>query len=387
MFYILKNATVKLKILFLLITTYVIAGILWWSYSLMKYNENDLKLKLKLLKSERQICNFKVIEEARLHKFISNKTDTFSILNFTVFADTQIVKNYVKYSFNNKYVMKYTFSKNQKLASIKLNPATLDKLNSKMNIRKRSFISEAIILIILITAGILGLYFSVSTLWELHKQQNNFLLSVTHELKTPIASIILISETLQKRILPTEKHNELLGSIIENADRLKDMTENMLTAMQIENRKFFIRKADFDLSELLKNISVSFSLKNQINTDIQDNVIFFGDIAIMKMTLNNIIENAIKYSENKPVNISLKKNENEIQIEISDFGMGIDNKYRKKIFKKFYRIEDDEIRRTTGSGLGLFIVNQAVKKHKGKIEISDNKPQGTIVKIKFKAKT
>ncbi|NUM31586.1 MAG: HAMP domain-containing histidine kinase [Bacteroidetes bacterium] len=377
----------KLKILFLLITTYVIAGILWWSYSLMKYNENDLKLKLKLLKSERQICNFKVIEEARLHKFISNKTDTFSILNFTVFADTQIVKNYVKYSFNNKYVMKYTFSKNQKLASIKLNPATLDKLNSKMNIRKRSFISEAIILIILITAGILGLYFSVSTLWELHKQQNNFLLSVTHELKTPIASIILISETLQKRILPTEKHNELLGSIIENADRLKDMTENMLTAMQIENRKFFIRKADFDLSELLKNISVSFSLKNQINTDIQDNVIFFGDIAIMKMTLNNIIENAIKYSENKPVNISLKKNENEIQIEISDFGMGIDNKYRKKIFKKFYRIEDDEIRRTTGSGLGLFIVNQAVKKHKGKIEISDNKPQGTIVKIKFKAKT
>lgn len=377
----------KLKILFLLIITYVIAGILWWAYSLTKYSESDYNLKIQLLKSEKQICNLKVIEEARLNKFISNKSETFSMLNFRVFADTQLVKSYIKSTFNNKYVIKYNFNDKVKFASINLNPSTIDKLNQSLQLRKRSFIMEAIILIILITAGIFGLYYSVSTLWELHKQQNNFLLSVTHELKTPIASIILISETLQKRILPPEKHNELLGSIIENADRLKDMTENMLTAMQIENKRFFIRKAEFNLSELLKQTTDNFALKNEIDADIQNDISFYGDKAILKMTLNNIVENAIKYSDNKPVNIKMNKIENEIIIEVADLGMGIDTKYRKKIFRKFYRIEDDEIRRTTGSGLGLFIVKQAVNKHKGKIEIDENKPNGTIVRIRFNAKS
>ena len=377
----------KLKIMFLLITAYIIAGVVWWAYSLMKYNQNDYKLKIQLLKSEKQTAELKVIEEARSLKFYNSQAEIFIIKNFSITADTTLLKNYLLNTFNKKYDIKFSFSSKIKNAYIEINKQILQKLSDDLYIRNRSFTTEAIILVILISAGILGLYFSVSTLYDLHKQQNNFLLSVTHELKTPISSIILISETLQKRILPPEKHDELLGSIIENADRLKDMTENMLTAMQIENKRFFIRKEKFNLSELVKETAHNFSLKNDINIDVKDQIYFNGDKAILKMTLNNIIENAIKYSGNKPVNISLYKKDSDIFIQISDNGIGIDSKYHKSIFKKFYRIEDDEIRQTTGSGLGLYIVAQAVKKHKGKIYIDDNTPQGTIFKIVFENKS
>lgn len=377
----------RLKIMFLLITAYIIAGVVWWAYSLMKYNQNDYKLKIQLLKSEKQTAELKVIEEARSLKFYNSQAQVFKIKNLSIMADTVLLKNYLLNTFNKKYDIKFNFKTIQKFANIDINKQTLQKLSTDLNIRNRSFTTEAIILIILISAGILGLYFSVSTLNDLHKQQNNFLLSVTHELKTPISSIILISETLQKRILPPEKHDELLGSIIENADRLKDMTENMLTAMQIENKRFFIRKEKFNLSELVKETAHNFSLKSEINTDIKDQIYIIGDKAILKMTLNNIIENALKYSGNKPVNILLNKTDSEIIIQIADNGKGIESKYRKNIFKKFYRIEDDEIRQTTGSGLGLYIVAQAVKKHKGKIYIEDNTPQGTIFKIVFKNKS
>ncbi len=99
------------------------------------------------------------------------------------------------------------------------------------------------------------------------------------------------------------------------------------------------------------------------------------------MILNNLIENAIKYSDNQPVEINLFNRKEEIILEVKDQGIGIDPSYKKKIFKKFYRIQDEETRETKGSGLGLFIVKQAVEKHKGKIAVSDNEPKGTVFTI------
>ncbi len=373
----------KLKFLFVLIILYVLAGFGWWSYSLIQFSNNEFKLKNQLLKTGKQTCELKIIEEARSNKFLSPKADTFNLNEVKVVMDTLLVKQFIKTTFSGRYFIKYSFNNGKNQASIEIDAATQQLLITDLKSKKRSFAFEAILLTLLIAAGIFGVYFSVSIVFDLNKQQNNFLLSVTHELKTPIAAIKLIGETMQRRVLPQEKQVELMANILENATRLQDMTENMLTAMQMENNRYNIRKEEINLSEILNEVKKNFSLKNKIEGIVEENIMFYGDPVLLKMTFNNLVENAIKYSENKPVEINLNQKNDMVIIEFKDLGIGIPKGLRKKVFKKFYRVQDEETRETKGSGLGLFIVKQAIEKHKGKISISDNLPHGTVFTISF----
>jgi signal transduction histidine kinase len=371
----------RLKFLFVLIILYVLAGFGWWSYSLIEFSNNEFKLKSQLLKSERQTCELKVVEEARSSKFISDLADTFQINRVDIIVDTLLVKKYVLKTFSGRYRIIFNNSLKMKTASVEIDQSTNNILVKELQLKKRSFAIEAILLTLLIAAGIFGVYFSVSFVFDLNKQQNNFLLSVTHELKTPIAAIKLIGETMMRRTLPKEKQEELMGNILENANRLQDMTENMLTAMQMENNRYNVRKEEINLSNIVEEVKANFSLKNAIVGNVEKNIQFYADPVLIKMILNNLIENAIKYSDNQPVEINLFNRKEEIILEVKDQGIGIDPSYKKKIFKKFYRIQDEETRETKGSGLGLFIVKQAVEKHKGKIAVSDNEPKGTVFTI------
>jgi signal transduction histidine kinase len=371
----------RLKFLFVLIILYVLAGFGWWSYSLIEFSNNEFKLKSQLLKSERQTCELKVVEEARSSKFISDLADTFQINRVDIIVDTLLVKKYVLKTFSGRYRIIFNNSLKMKTASVEIDQSTSNILVKELQLKKRSFAIEAILLTLLIAAGIFGVYFSVSFVFDLNKQQNNFLLSVTHELKTPIAAIKLIGETMMRRTLPKEKQEELMGNILENANRLQDMTENMLTAMQMENNRYNVRKEEINLSNIVEEVKANFSLKNAIVGNVEKNIQFYADPVLIKMILNNLIENAIKYSDNQPVEINLFNRKEEIILEVKDQGIGIDPSYKKKIFKKFYRIQDEETRETKGSGLGLFIVKQAVEKHKGKIAVSDNEPKGTVFTI------
>lgn len=361
------------------------AGFGWWGYSLIQFSNNEYKLKSQLLKTGKQTCELNVIEEARSNKFLSAKADTFEINGLKVILDTILVKRFVKKTFSGRYFIEFKINEPFSTATINIDEATQNLLVKELKSKKRSFAFEAILLTLLIAAGIFGVYFSVSFIFDLNKQQNNFLLSVTHELKTPIAAIRLMGETMQRRVLPQEKQAELMGNILENANRLQDMTENMLTAMQMENNRYKIRKEEVNLSEIMNEVKKNFELKNEIKGKIEENIQYYGDPILLKMTLNNLVENAIKYSDNKPVELNLFQREHELTIEVKDNGLGIPRNFRKKVFKKFYRIEDDETRETKGSGLGLFIVKQAVEKHKGKITISDNVPTGTAFTLNFPA--
>jgi signal transduction histidine kinase len=297
--------------------------------------------------------------------------------------DTSIVKQFIKSIFSGRYHIQFTFINGKRTASVEVDKATEELLAKDLRSKKRSFAFEAILLTLLIAAGMFGVYFSVSFIFDLNKQQNNFLLSVTHELKTPIAAIKLIGETMKRRVLPQEKQVELLENILENATRLQDMTENMLTAMQMENNRYNIRKEEINLSEIVCEVKKNFEIKNEIRGEIEKDLMYYGDPVLLKMTLNNLVENAIKYSDNQPVEINLFQKNSDLIIEVKDNGIGIPKGLRKKVFKKFYRVEDEETRETKGSGLGLFIVKQAVEKHKGKITISDNLPTGTVFTLSF----
>ncbi len=373
----------KLKFLFLLIVVYVLAGFGWWTYSLLLFSNDEYKMKTQLLRTGQKTCELKVVEMALAKKFTSNACDTFFINDVKVVADTTKLNAFVEKMFLKNYTINYSENGDTKRAVILINTATLKQLAKELRLKKRSFTVEALLLTLLIGVGLFGVYFSVNMVFELNKQQNNFLLSVTHELKTPIAAIKLLGETIKIRVLPKEKQEELLENILENASRLQDLTENMLTAMQMENNRYNLRKEPLNLSDLVNEVKKNFALKNEIRGEVLENVMYYGDLILLKMSLNNLVENAIKYSNNQSVEINFYKSNQELIIEIKDQGIGINPRFRKKIFKKFYRLQDDETRDTKGSGLGLFIVKQAVEKHKGKINVAQNIPKGSIFTLSF----
>jgi signal transduction histidine kinase len=231
--------------------------------------------------------------------------------------------------------------------------------------------------------GIYGVFYTINSFYKLNKRQNNFLLSVTHEFKTPIAAIRLMLQTAKNPKVKDEKKAELVDNSIQNTFRLEELAENMLTAMQIENNRYTYNKIDVDLSFMLNHIAKNQSVKGELNAKIQEGVTMLGDEFILRMAFNNLIENAFKYSNDGPVDLELKAGDGKIQVIVKDQGIGISRKDYKNIFKKFYRVQDDETRTTKGTGLGLFIVKQTMEKHNGRITVTANEPRGSVFTITF----
>lgn len=221
---------------------------------------------------------------------------------------------------------------------------------------------------------------------ELAERQKNFLLSVTHELKSPIASAKLALETVLKRELEKEKRNEIVLNAIKDTDRLNTLVENILLASHIEDASFRLHKENVNLSqyleETIKQAILSLNPTQKIVLDIQPHIIFSIDKTIFPSIILNLFENAVKYSPDGSVIITrLKQQENKIVLAISDEGTGIPSEEKQKIFQKFYRIGSEEIRKTKGTGLGLYIVKYLVEKHGGKISVKDNVPKGSIFEV------
>ncbi len=215
-------------------------------------------------------------------------------------------------------------------------------------------------------------------------QRRNFLLSITHELKSPLASIQLAIQTLQKRRLDEEKTRILLQSAEKESERLNELVNNLLLSAKLETAYepvFEEININNLLEELLSKMKMKFP-KVAFHFDKKELPILRGDRQGIISVFNNLLENAVKYSPDQPV-IHLKNGyENErFVFEVADNGVGVPALEKKKIFEKFYRSGNEETRKTKGTGLGLFIVSQVVKAHHGSIFISDNQPKGTVFKV------
>ena len=217
----------------------------------------------------------------------------------------------------------------------------------------------------------------------------NFLLAVTHELKSPVSSIKLVLNTLKKRDLTPTQTQSLLTSSIEENNRLERLIENILLASRLES-KYNSTLEKFSTRELLNEYTSRLALRwplSRIEITIEDlpEYIYF-DRKEFHLLLDNLVENAIKYSpKDSIVHLKFSGDETSLFIHCSDNGPGIPKKEKVKVWKKFYRIGSEMIRETQGSGLGLYLVKRIVDHHKGEISISDNKPIGTIISVKFPA--
>jgi len=217
------------------------------------------------------------------------------------------------------------------------------------------------------------------------QERRNFLLSITHELKSPISSIRLVLETFLKRNLEKPQISQLSGTALEETERLTSLVEDLLLAAKMESAyQPFLESVNLDsiidkivnrLSEKFPNINFSFTHSPAIPTIMADKT------GLSSITLN-LLENAVKYSPDKSdIKIHLHKKDDQVILVFADQGFGIPDKEKKKIFRKFYRIGNEDTRSTKGTGLGLYIVKEIVEAHRGKITVNDNQPRGTLFTI------
>lgn len=220
---------------------------------------------------------------------------------------------------------------------------------------------------------------------ELIAKQKTFLHSVTHEFKSPVASMRLQLETLQKRSLSHDQQQQALANAIDDTDRLDKLIEKILMAARIDNRQLPLHAEHLNLSgklkEVIEQIKRSYP-QREIITHIPDNIFLRIDPWALESIVTNLVENALLYSAaTKPVEVILAAENNAVRLSVKDEGMGIADDERAKIFQKFYR--SDATQGYKGTGLGLFLTDYFVKAHNGTIEIKNNKPEGSIFQIVF----
>lgn len=257
-----------------------------------------------------------------------------------------------------------------------------------VNLKILMVIGEGTVFLIFLLAGIYIMQRTIRKEIGLVRQQRNFLLSITHELKTPLAAIKLAVQTLQKRrTLSPDQRDPLEKSALSNTERLHGLIDNVLLATRIESGQHPIQPALTNISDLTIKLTdetaIALGKEQLISTSIKNDIMAEVDAQAYESILINLLENAFKYGEDSQVIVELSENESEALLSVSDSGMGIPLAERKKVFTKFYRMGNEETRSKKGTGIGLFIVKELTDLHGGRISVSTNSGVGTTFTVSF----
>jgi signal transduction histidine kinase len=243
-----------------------------------------------------------------------------------------------------------------------------------LNWREGMLIVFGTIFFFLIIAGLI--VFTIFLVREIRRneQKDSFINAVTHELKTPIASIRLYLETLQTRELDEAKRREFYQIMLEDSDRLLHTVDQVLRAGATGSILRRSAKVRLDLGQIARDCVELARTRFHLGPDALEyverstNAFVLGDSEELKAAVWNLLDNAVKYSQGE-VRIVVELDDlhdNRVAVRVTDHGVGISPAELKRIFKRFYRIPASVAVRTKGSGLGLFIVRSVAKKHGGK---------------------
>ena len=271
-----------------------------------------------------------------------------------------------------------------------------DALNEQIRIIGRSeqrdstkYIAEGVAFFLLIFVGAVYIYRLVRRQFQLQQQQQNFVMAVTHELKTPISVARLNLETLQKYELEKEKQKKLLQMTLQETLRLDALINNILISTQLDVDSYKAEKEELNLSDFVKDMVHKFEQRypdRKVVTEVQEEVDLKGDPLLLKLLVSNLLENANKYSErNSTITCRLTEAEGIIELQVKDEGIGISEAEKALVFDKFYRVGNEQTRKTKGTGLGLYICKKIAKSHGGDVDITDNTPRGSIFTVTFSA--
>jgi signal transduction histidine kinase len=234
-----------------------------------------------------------------------------------------------------------------------------------------------IFFVVLIIGLVLNTTFLVREIRR-NEQHDAFINAVTHELKTPIASIRLYLETLQTRAVDEEKRQEFYGVMLADSDRLLNTVEQVLRAGQTGQRRRQLNTAMIDLGVMAReSVELARTRYHLPATSLQytesfndgERALVEGDEEELRVAVSNLIDNAIKYS-NQEIKVSVEvemDDERHAVVRVRDSGVGIPKAQLKRIFGRFYRVPGLVMSRVKGTGLGLFIVRSVVRKHGGRV--------------------
>jgi len=271
-------------------------------------------------------------------------------------------------------------------------PNYIQQLNNSEELHRRKmiqYLGEGSTFLVLIIIGASFVYRAARKQIILSQQQQNFMMAVTHELKTPIAITRLNLETLQKRALDEQQQHRLLANTLQENNRLNTLTNNILVSSQLETGTYRLNTQPVNFSELAAEVVNDFKVrfpKRTIQLVADEDVFVQGEATLLQLLLSNLLDNALKYSlPPAPVNIGVKKRNKYAILTVADEGEGIADDEKKKVFQKFYRTGNEGTRKTKGTGLGLYLCTKIVKDHKGKISLTDNEPKGVVFAVQLKA--
>ncbi|WP_321532842.1 HAMP domain-containing sensor histidine kinase [uncultured Desulfuromonas sp.] len=247
-------------------------------------------------------------------------------------------------------------------------------------------LTEGLLLLFVILAGVYVIFLYWRRQLALNREQKSFVSQVTHELKSPVASVQLHLETIRRHHPAEEQLDEFIDTMLADTERLNSLINKMITANRLEQSRWRLTLRQCNLSEFLDDYmrqwrntqDDSLQLNCEIAPDIHANI----EPDSFSMVLRNLLENAVLYSDPPAkISVELKASHQRCHLLVRDQGRGIAASEQHKVFRLFYRLhrEDSHVK---GSGLGLFIVRALVKRHKGQIMLHSHGPgKGTTFHI------
>ncbi len=377
------NQPRKTKILFFLISGYALAAFGWWFYIL---TQNSVEQRDNaLLKVKNDALNAKL----EINDFCQEMYDGGERLNMDSLQH-YIITYFPDFTLRFLKPPKNSDKENELLAKIEVKSKAyvFEKIEQQYQRKLTQFIMEGLVFVGLMFWGIYYIYKVVTRRIDVNRQQNNFLLAITHELKTPVASIKLMLETLQKRQLPDQQRHDLLADTLNDTERLGKLVENILMATRIEGGHHNYHFEETNLAGVVEDTVSKFAKGTEKEQSVEalynDEPFINADRLALVIALSNLLSNAIKYSpEGADLKVELKEQDDYIELNIYDRGQQIDPEEKTKIFEKFYRIGNEETRTNKGTGLGLYIVKQIISSHHATISILKRDGGGNIFAIHF----
>ena len=374
------------------IASYMIAALGWWTFSLLKYSETEFLMEQKILSSEQRICIEEIATEFNVEYHHENKYFLSKVVPKNEF---KLFNEKITLFVNNNYhdfktLITYDTSKNVATVQISIKPEVLKSLDLRLDRKSTAWLGEGVVIGLITLIIILAMYIYIDRILRFNLQKTNFMMAVTHELKTPIAAAKLAIETVirNKNI---EAQDRVLEISKKNIDRLSGMMERVLLATQFENSLPVAQKKWESCSDIIQKSLIDCQFTDEqilkISLVIPSNFLIYCDSYMMKIAFINLFTNSIKYSEPNGVNVIVSSiiNNEHCQILISDQGIGIPMIERTRIFEKFYRVGNEKTRSRSGSGLGLYLVKQILQLHDARIEVQANNPKGSTFVINFNA--
>jgi signal transduction histidine kinase len=263
----------------------------------------------------------------------------------------------------------------------------LSEFDNALHKKLLMVIGEGSVFLTLLFIGFYQVKKSFMREFALARQQQNFLLSVTHELNSPLASIKLYLQTLLKRqSISDEKKENLLNKALIDVERQSKLVNNVLLAAKLEDNSFQFKIERINLSETIEQLIENHPQEtHKVVKKINNDVFINADLTAIQSIFTNLFENALKYgTTGEPVEIVVEEQAQSVALTVKNKGVKIPERELGKVFEKFYRLGDENTRSSKGTGLGLFLVKFFTEAMDGKIKARSNSNGETSFTVYFK---